>query len=41
MGPHAHHVTRDAVRRALAALPEPVRVTVSVEVATYAPRDPS
>jgi 23S rRNA (guanine745-N1)-methyltransferase len=41
MGPHAHHVTRDAVRQALAALPEPVRVTVSVEVATYAPRDAS
>jgi 23S rRNA (guanine745-N1)-methyltransferase len=41
MGPHAHHVTRDAVRQALAALPEPVRVTVSVEVATYARRDGS
>jgi 23S rRNA (guanine745-N1)-methyltransferase len=41
MGPHAHHVTRDGVRRAVAELPEPVRVTVSVEVATYAPRDGS
>jgi 23S rRNA (guanine745-N1)-methyltransferase len=41
LGPHAHHVGKDAVRAALAALPEPVRVTVSIEVAAYAPRGPS
>jgi 23S rRNA (guanine745-N1)-methyltransferase len=36
MGPHARHRARDAVATALAALPEPMAVTVSVEVATYA-----
>jgi 23S rRNA (guanine745-N1)-methyltransferase len=35
MGPHAHHVSRDAVRAALETLPEPVPVTVSVEITTY------
>jgi 23S rRNA (guanine745-N1)-methyltransferase len=36
MGPHARHLSRDAVRAGLAALPEPLVVTVAVEVATYA-----
>jgi 23S rRNA (guanine745-N1)-methyltransferase len=35
MGPHARHRTRDDVRTALAGLSEPLRVTVSVRVATY------
>lgn len=35
MGPHARHVGRDDVRTALAALPEPLDVTVSVQIATY------
>jgi 23S rRNA (guanine745-N1)-methyltransferase len=37
MGPHARHIGRDGLAAALARLPEPVRVTVAVEVATYAP----
>ena len=36
MGPHARHLERNTVVTALAALGEPVAVTVSVEVATYA-----
>ena len=35
MGPHARHVTRDDVRTALAAFPERLEVTVSVQVSTY------
>jgi 23S rRNA (guanine745-N1)-methyltransferase len=35
MGPHARHLARDDVRTALAGLPEPLHVTVSVQVATY------
>jgi 23S rRNA (guanine745-N1)-methyltransferase len=35
MGPHARHLGKDDVRTALAALPEPLDVTVSVQVATY------
>jgi 23S rRNA (guanine745-N1)-methyltransferase len=35
MGPHARHVGRDVVSEAVAALPEPVSVTVSVQVAAY------
>jgi 23S rRNA (guanine745-N1)-methyltransferase len=35
MGPHARHLARDAVTAAVAALPEPVAVTASVEVTTY------
>jgi 23S rRNA (guanine745-N1)-methyltransferase len=35
MGPHARHLSRDDVRTALAALPEPLHVTVSVQIATY------
>jgi 23S rRNA (guanine745-N1)-methyltransferase len=35
MGPHARHLPRAGVEAALAALPEPVRVTVAVDVATY------
>lgn len=35
MGPHARHRTKDDVRTALAGLPEPLHVTVSVQIATY------
>jgi 23S rRNA (guanine745-N1)-methyltransferase len=35
MGPHARHLGKDDVRTALAALPEPLDVTVSVQVAIY------
>jgi 23S rRNA (guanine745-N1)-methyltransferase len=37
MGPHARHLARDDVRTALAALPEPLDVTVSVQIGTYRP----
>jgi 23S rRNA (guanine745-N1)-methyltransferase len=37
MGPHARHLRRPALLDALAGLAEPVRVTVSVDVATYRP----
>jgi 23S rRNA (guanine745-N1)-methyltransferase len=37
MGPHARHLTRDQVRTALAALTEPLDVTVSVQIGTYRP----
>jgi 23S rRNA (guanine745-N1)-methyltransferase len=37
MGPHARHVARDELERSLAHFPEPVQVTVSVEVTTYRP----
>jgi 23S rRNA (guanine745-N1)-methyltransferase len=39
MGPHARHLAREAVATALAALPEPIAVTVSVEVSTYGPAE--
>ena len=35
MGPHARHRTPDELAAAVARLPEPVRVTVSVDVTTY------
>lgn len=35
MGPHARHLRGDDVRTALAALPQPLDVTVSVQIATY------
>ncbi|WP_413449880.1 putative RNA methyltransferase [Georgenia phoenicis] len=35
MGPSAHHVERQALEDAVAALPEPVDVTVSVTVTSY------
>jgi 23S rRNA (guanine745-N1)-methyltransferase len=35
MGPHARHLAREAVTGSLAALPEPMVVTISVDVATY------
>jgi 23S rRNA (guanine745-N1)-methyltransferase len=35
MGPHARHLSRDRVGAALTALPEPVGVTIAVDVATY------
>ena len=37
MGPHARHLGRPALLDALGRLPEPVRVTVSVDIATYRP----
>jgi 23S rRNA (guanine745-N1)-methyltransferase len=37
MGPHARHLDPAALDRALSALPEPVGVTVAVDVATWAP----
>jgi 23S rRNA (guanine745-N1)-methyltransferase len=37
MGPHARHLAPGALAAAVAALPEPVQVTVAVEVRTYAP----
>jgi 23S rRNA (guanine745-N1)-methyltransferase len=37
MGPHARHTTRNAVDARLAALAEPIDVTVAVDVATYRP----
>jgi len=37
MGPHARHRSRDDVRTSLAALPEPLDVTVSVQIGTYRP----
>ncbi|WP_152191309.1 putative RNA methyltransferase [Georgenia satyanarayanai] len=37
MGPSAHHVDRDALTAAVAALPDAVDVTVSVTVAVYRP----
>jgi 23S rRNA (guanine745-N1)-methyltransferase len=38
MGPHARHTTPEAVADGLGAMPEPIAVTVSVELATYRPR---
>jgi 23S rRNA (guanine745-N1)-methyltransferase len=35
MGPHARHLTRELVAEKLAALPDRIRVTVSVDVTTY------
>jgi 23S rRNA (guanine745-N1)-methyltransferase len=37
MGPHARHRTADELAAAIGRLPAAVRVTVSVDVATYAP----
>jgi 23S rRNA (guanine745-N1)-methyltransferase len=37
MGPHARHVGRQALADAVGGLPEPVRVTVSVDVTSYRP----
>ncbi|SDN44116.1 23S rRNA m(1)G-748 methyltransferase [Klenkia soli] len=37
MGPHARHLGEGALAAALAALPEPVTVTVAVDVGTYRP----
>jgi 23S rRNA (guanine745-N1)-methyltransferase len=36
MGPHARHLSREQLRTAVGALPDPVAVTVSVDVATWA-----
>jgi 23S rRNA (guanine745-N1)-methyltransferase len=38
MGPSAHHHTPEALDRAIAALPDPVAVTVAVRVAAHRPR---
>jgi 23S rRNA (guanine745-N1)-methyltransferase len=35
MGPHARHLSRDRLAEAVAVLPTPVRVTVSVRLARY------
>jgi 23S rRNA (guanine745-N1)-methyltransferase len=35
MGPHARHLARDDVRTTLAALPEPLEVTLAIRIATY------
>jgi 23S rRNA (guanine745-N1)-methyltransferase len=37
MGPHARHVTPDELAGLVAALPEPVRVSLAVDVTTWAP----
>jgi 23S rRNA (guanine745-N1)-methyltransferase len=37
MGPHARHLSRPELERSLTGFPEPVEVTVSVEVTTYRP----
>lgn len=37
MGPSAHHLDPDDLRRRVAALPEPVEVTVAFDVSTYVP----
>jgi 23S rRNA (guanine745-N1)-methyltransferase len=37
MGPHARHLPPQGLAEALTTLPEPIRVTVSVEVASYVP----
>ena len=37
MGPHARHLTAEALGARVAGLPEPVRVTAAVDVTTYAP----
>jgi 23S rRNA (guanine745-N1)-methyltransferase len=37
MGPHVRHTTRSAVEARLAGMPDPVTVTVAVDVATYRP----
>jgi len=37
MGPHARHLSRTALVASLAALPEPVEVTVAVHLSTYGP----
>jgi 23S rRNA (guanine745-N1)-methyltransferase len=39
MGPHARHLAREELERSLAGFPEPVAVTVSVDVTTYRPAD--
>ncbi|SDY36275.1 23S rRNA m(1)G-748 methyltransferase [Modestobacter sp. DSM 44400] len=41
MGPHARHRTADELAAAIGRLPASVRVTVSVDVTTYAPGRPS
>ena len=35
MGPHAHHLPREAIEGAVAGLAEPVEVTLSVEIGSY------
>ena len=35
MGPHARHLARDDVRTSLSGFPEPLHVTVSVQISTY------
>ena len=40
MGPSARHVTPDALAARIAALPDPVPVTVDVEIRSYQAQDP-
>jgi 23S rRNA (guanine745-N1)-methyltransferase len=40
MGPHARHLARDDVRTSLSGIPEPLAVTVSVQISTYRPASP-
>lgn len=35
MGPHARHLARDDVRSSLSGIPEPLHVTVAVQISTY------
>ena len=37
MGPHARHLSREGLAGSLAAFPEPVQVTLAVQITTYAP----
>lgn len=39
MGPHARHLSREHLRTAIGELPEPVEVTVSVDIATWTRAD--
>ncbi|MGY1805544.1 putative RNA methyltransferase [Blastococcus sp. SYSU D00922] len=38
MGPHARHTSPETIAGRLAGMPEPIEVTVSVDVGTYRPR---
>jgi 23S rRNA (guanine745-N1)-methyltransferase len=37
MGPHARHLVRDDLRTRLEAFPEPIAVTVSIDIGVYEP----
>ncbi|MCW2636396.1 MAG: rrmA [Blastococcus sp.] len=40
MGPHARHLSRQGLAESLAAFPEPVEATLSVQITTYVPSSP-